>query len=317
MDRQKPGWGVSGNRPCLIRHRERIDAGTHTEHICTISKWHIDFIDLSHISADGLTVNAIADTDGDGDTDVAVSDVTVQNPDGTSVETVVTSNGDGSQRSKTVTTTSADGLTVTQLSDVSGTTAYDLRQQAILVNNANGSTTRTETIRSGDDSTLLSQTVTQESADRLSRTVSSDLNGDGVVDLTIASVEAQNGSQTITVSTYKPNGALSSRTVSSVSANDLIHSDVTDANGDGISETNTVSTTVLQANGQRVTTVVVNNGDGTLRSQSVATVSDDRLTTEIKSDADANGVFEQRAMVATTFARRAARKPDDHLFCKQ
>jgi len=97
--------------------------------------------------------------------------------------------GNGHERNRTlldetVTTTSANGLSVTAQQDTtgardgSGNPIFDLTETDVTVLNADGSTTETVTDRSANG-TLLGKTVTTTSADRRTQTVQIDSQGDG------------------------------------------------------------------------------------------------------------------------------------------
>jgi Ca2+-binding RTX toxin-like protein len=251
-------------------------------------------------SSNGLTVNRTVDADGDGDTDSALSDVTTVLGGGASQQDVQIRNGDASLRNYSRTITSADGLTTTTYQSVDGDSDWDAVNVTTRLLNGDQSVTTTTTNYAGDATTLLSRSVTTQSADRLTNTTSTDVNGDGVNDLVVNSVEAVNGQKTITTQTFKPNGVLASKTISTVSANGLIATATSDADGNGINETIRGSTTVLNVDGSKTNTQLVKNGDNTLRTMTTTTVSDDGLTTNTYVDANGDGVNERRMLDTTT-----------------
>jgi Ca2+-binding RTX toxin-like protein len=254
---------------------------------------------ISFSSADGLNITTTQDADGDGDTDTTVSDVTVLNASNVATQTIITTNQDASLRAKTVVTTSADGLTVTQQTDLDGSGQYDQKMVDARVVAVDQSVTRTVTEYAGNGTTVTGKSVTVQSGDRRTTTVTTDRNGDGFNDSVMSSVEAVDGSKTVTETGFYANGAVAWKAISATSANGLVTTTTNDRNGDTINETITTDTTVLNTNGSRTRTVDVNNGDGSDRSLSISTVSDDGLSTTTQTDSDGNGVFER---VATSVA---------------
>ncbi|WP_299893220.1 DUF4214 domain-containing protein [uncultured Ruegeria sp.] len=254
---------------------------------------------VSVSSEDGLVVNTSVDADGDGDTDLSISDVTVENADGTSTRTITETAQDGSPISEQVITTSADGLTVTTVSDIDGDGAADGKSVSTQLSNADGSTLSTVTSYAGDQTTLLGQTTVSQSADRRDTVTSSDSNGDGAVDTVVHSVKHADGSRTALETNLNADGSTRSTQQSDVSADGLTVTVASDLDGDGDTDATSTQTTVLNADGGRTTTGIMRNGDNSLRSQSVTTVSDDGLVTTTTADTDGDGTFE-RETVSTT-----------------
>ncbi|WFE88607.1 DUF4214 domain-containing protein [Roseibium porphyridii] len=246
-------------------------------------------------SADGLSSSTESDLDGDGDIDLQVEDVTVLNGDGSSKRTVTTKNQDNSLRTKVETETSVDGLTRTVREDVDGKSdgAFEKISVTTLELEADGGSKQTATAYAGDGTTVLSKTVTTESADRRIMTVRQDRDGDGADDVVSERVEAEDGSRTLTETTYANDGTVLGQSVSTTSANGLETTTQTDLDGDGNADVVSRSTTVLNADGSQTTVQQTENGDGTLRSSSTVTVSDDGLKTVTRTDADGNGTFER------------------------
>lgn len=247
---------------------------------------------VSVTSADGLSVATTIDADGDIDTDTSISDVTVFSA-GIGTQTVITSNQDASLRTKVVTTTSANGLTVTREADIDGNGSYDGKTVDARVLGGDGSVTRTVSDYAGNGTTLMARSITTESADRRDKTVTVDANGDGFTDSRLSSSEAADGSRIVTQTGYFANVAVANKSVSAISANGLIASNSIDRNGDLLFETVQMDTTTLNADGSRTRSVDINNGDGSNRSLFVTTVSDDGLAVTTQSDGDGDGVFER------------------------
>ncbi|NJN35797.1 MAG: hypothetical protein HC794_00585, partial [Nitrospiraceae bacterium] len=243
-------------------------------------------------SADGLTTTTTVDADGDGDTDTNISDVTTI-ASGVATRVVQVTNQNAGLRSREVTTTSADGLTVTRTVDIDGNGTIDARTVDARVLGGDGSVTRTVSEYAGNGTTLTGRTVSVESADRRTVTITTDGNGDGATDRGVSSVEAADGSKTVTETSFYASGAEAAKTVTTTSANGLVSSTTVDANGDLVNETVVANTTVLNANGSRVQTVDVNNGDGSNRTLSVTTVSDDGLVVTAQSDMNGDNLFDR------------------------
>jgi Ca2+-binding RTX toxin-like protein len=249
-------------------------------------------VSVAVTSANGLVTTTTVDQDGDGDTDRAVSDVTTVAA-GVATRVVEVRNQDASLRNREVSTTSADGLTVTRTMDVDGNGVLDAQTVDVRVLGGDGSTTQTVSSYAGDGTTLTGRSVRIESADRRSVTVTTDGDGDGATDRIASSVEMADGTRTVTDTAYHADGTMAARTVTVTSANGLISTTTIDADGNTLNETVVTSTTVLNANGSRVQTTDINNGDGSDRSLTVATASDDGLVVATQADMDGDNLFDR------------------------
>lgn len=258
-------------------------------------------------NAAGTQTVTTVDLDGDGDTDRTITDTKVVNTDQSSTETVTTVNGDGSRRGLEVTTSSADGLHVHISTDIGGSTAYDLQTDSLVTVAASGAVTRTVREFAGNGTTLLGETITETSADRLTTTVSTDANGDGNIDRVTTTTEAVDGSRTVETSTFHADGSLAAHEISSVSANGLVSSTERDVDGDGIEDQVIQDTTVLNANGSTTRIVEERSGDGSLTNRVNTTVSDDGLTTTVQTDANGDGIYEQTVTAATVIQTNGTR----------
>jgi Ca2+-binding RTX toxin-like protein len=251
-------------------------------------------------SADGLQGTTTVDADGDGDIDTVVSNVTTVDAAGIATRTVTTSNQDGSLRSETVSVTSADGLTTTTEFDSDGDGIRDGLSISTQVSNVDGSVTYTSASYAGDGVTLRSHSETHQSDDRRVVTTTTDADGDGNVDSVTVSTQALDGSQDIVRSAYNADGSVSGVQTTHVTANGLETTSTTDADGNGVTETVTSSVTTLTADGGRTQSGEVRNHDGSLRSQSETTVSDDGLTVTRQADSDGDGQFERTTTSVTS-----------------
>ena len=236
---------------------------------------------ITTTSADGLTKTVQSDIDGSGAIDWTTTTATAAVAgEGTTV-TVTDAAGNGTVVDTTVKTTSADGLVVTTQSDVGGDNLTTT--DATAVDATTGIKTETVSVSSANG-TLESQVVTVTSADRNSKTISSDFNGDGHVDQVETIVKQSNGSVIDTVSSYAVDGSLVGQTISTTSADGL--SKTVTSNIDGKVDTATTDNTVLNADGSRTETVTRSANDGSQISQTVTTVSATDLSSSVTRNVD-------------------------------
>ncbi len=239
-------------------------------------------------SADGKSKNIAVDANGDGSVD-SQTVISVAS-DGTITETDSTLNSNGSLVGKVLTTTSADGLSRTVSTDANGDGAYDAVTTDVITAGAGGARVETVTKKAGNGS-LIGQTVTTTSADSLSQTAQSDLNGDGTVDQTVTDVITLNaGARTETVTAQSGNGTLLSQTVTTVSADRKATSVTKDVDGDG--RTDIASTQIIAPDGSQTTTTIQASADGALHRKTVVTVSADKLTTTTSDDLNGDGTVD-------------------------
>ena len=218
---------------------------------------------------------------------------------GAVVDTISRLNPDGSLLDKTVTATSATGLSVTTQFDQNGDAVFDLpRADAVVLNN-DGSRTRTITATNANAS-VRSQVVSTTSATGLASTIKVDVNGDGVFDLTTVSNTVLNsdGSRTETVQDKNANGSLREQVVTATSANGLSTTIQSDLDGNGTVDRVLSDVVALNANGSYTETVTERNGDGSLRAQTITTTSADGRSTTVTRDTDGKAT--------TTASRRSS-----------
>ena len=237
-----------------------------------------------------------SDTNGDGVFDQTRTDVTVLNPDGSRTETV-TRLVAGTIVGRTVTTTSASGLSVTTETDPTGGGVAETRTD-VTVLNADGSRTETVSDRSASGG-LLERTVTTTSANGESVSVSRDVNGDGIVDQTEAVTVGLDGSRTDVVSDLNSDGSLKDKVVTTTSANGLSTTIQRDATGSGSFAQIDTDVTVHNADGSEVETTTSRNADGSLRQREVTTTSADGLSKTIQWDDAGSGSFDRTATDVT------------------
>ncbi|WP_206513403.1 beta strand repeat-containing protein [Rhizobium phaseoli] len=252
-------------------------------------------------SADGKLVTISRDQTGGGHTTQRETDATAA--DGTLTVTVTDLNADGSEKDRTTTITSADGLSKTQNSDSTGRGIVD-GTTADMISVA-GDGTRTEDVSdyagtSSASSSRIDETVTVTSGDGRSKTITSDLDGDGHVDQRASNVIVvnANGTSTATQTRRGGDGSLLSETVTALSADSLVRATSTDADGDGTFEEKSQDSTVIAADSGRVETVTDTNADLSLRDRTVTAWSADGRTRTIETDTNGDGGYDSVETIA-------------------
>jgi len=242
-------------------------------------------------STDGLIKTTKTDNSGSGVFDQVKIDSTVVKADGSRVETVSDTGSSGFLIDKQVVTTSADGRSKTVQMDHTGTGTFDLVTTSTIVVGTDKSVTTTVQEKNANG-TLRNSNVTVMTADGLSKTVSTDANGDGAVDRVFSdvTVTATGGVKTETVSTKSGNGILLSKTVTTTSSDQKTINTVIDANGDGTNEQ--TRSIIVNADGSTTTTVSTFAPNGTLVQRTLTTVLAGGLATTLKTDANGDGIYE-------------------------
>ncbi|MCA0033549.1 beta strand repeat-containing protein, partial [Mesorhizobium sp. B263B2A] len=185
-------------------------------------------------SGNGLSVTTQTDANGDGVLDSDVTDVTVLNADGSTTETVSTYNGAGTVLiDKTVTTTSADGLTTSVAHYLDGSASPEDTVWDIVTLGGSAGSHSEQILDYSLNGTLLSKSVTVTSGDQKTITTTTDANGEGATDQTRAIQVNADGSTTTTLSNFASNGALVNRTLTTTSVTGLSKTTQADVNGDG------------------------------------------------------------------------------------
>lgn len=187
-------------------------------------------------SADGLSKIIKTDKTGSGTFDLITSDVTVINADGSRTETLTNTDEDGDLLARTVTTTSADGRNKTIDTDNTGSGSFDALKTSSIVIGADGSVSTT--VKDMNIAGVLQdETVSTVSADGLSKVVSTDSNGDGVIDRVSSDVTTigSDGSRTRTVTDNGNDGVLLDKTITVESADQKTLTTTVDTNVNGAS----------------------------------------------------------------------------------
>ena len=244
------------------------------------------------IDASGRSTVLQTDQDGDGTAESIKELTTVFNADGSTTKTDVTKSADGTEIVRTVTATSADGLSVNTQSFIDGEALPYQTVDEQRVINADGSVTRTIV----NDAPGTAETVVATlSNDGLSETIEYfGVRGrDGVTTTTVG----EDGQTTRTVSQFSPDGStLLSQATTVTSANGLTTTVSRDIDGDGDADTTRVDTALLQTSGATTTRTDVYAGAGTaaanLIGSSVSERSASGLATESSVDRDGDGVID-------------------------
>ncbi|MFT4129087.1 hypothetical protein [Labrys sp. (in: a-proteobacteria)] len=224
-------------------------------------------------SADRMTSTINVDNNGDGHIDQ--TQVSTTNTDGSTTRTLSEFAANGSLVDKTLTTVSANGLSTTIQSDLTGDGVYDGSTSDAIVLNTDGSKAETIANYSGSGA-LQSKQVVTTSGNGLSVTTQIDANGDGSFDAktTDVTVINANGSRTETVLNYNGAGTtLLNRSVTTVSGNGLSKTTTSDFNGDGTIDQTISDVTTLNADGSRQRTVNTMNANGAVVGQVVTDTS--------------------------------------------
>jgi hypothetical protein len=243
-------------------------------------------------SADGLSKTTSIDENGDGQADSVISDVTAINGDGSRTRTIETRNADGSLRDSSTTTTSSDGRSRSVLTDLDGDGTVNERREVRISAGSDGSTT-TEIATYSNDGTLLGREETTTSADGKTKTVRSDLDGNGTVDRVAATakVTQTDGSSIETESMTSGDGTLLSRKVTTRSADGKLVTVEADANGDGAVDR--LTTIAIGTDGKATEEVIDRHPDGTLASRAVMVTAADGLSWTRTTDVDGNGTTDR------------------------
>lgn len=243
-------------------------------------------------SADNRRREVKYDHSGNGTFDETETTLIEVGGNGDITTTVSSFNADTSLRDKTITVTSADGLSQTTSSDLTGDGVIDRVSSQVTVVGTDGTRTQTVLAKSGNG-TLLSKSVTTTSGDGKTISIDEDRNGDGAVDISTSVIIAADGSTTTTISNLNPDGSLQSKTVAETLAGGLTTTTKIDLNGDGTIDQIKSDVTVANADGSRTQTVAAASGTGALISRTITTTSADSLTQTVSQDLNGDGTIDQ------------------------
>ena len=258
-------------------------------------------------SANGLVVTRRRDEDGNGVFDQTRTDTTVVNADGTETRTITTTKTGGMLISKSVSTLSADGRTMTVAEDNDGFERTTVESAARL---ADGS--EVTTVKIGDGSgKLKSAATTTVSADGKTVSSSRNSNGDGTADQVEVSTAHVDGSSSVLITGYAA-GVKNNQTIVSASADHLRTVTGWDVAGDGTFERKSIAVNTVNADGSLsqvtssystsfATSVNTNtllralesSANGTLLSRRTTTTSADGKTSTVQEDLNGDGVIDR------------------------
>ncbi|MBX5147301.1 hypothetical protein HJB50_20395 [Rhizobium lentis] len=242
---------------------------------------------VTRTSLDGKSITIAEDANGDTKTD-RLTEIVV-GTDGKTTKTVSTLNAGGYLVGKTVSVTSADGLSKTTSVDANGDTVNDLVVTDVTTTWSDGSRTETVTSKNANGATIAT-TLTNTSADSLTQYVKTDANGDGVFEDTTKSVIVLDatGARKQTVRSTSADGTLQTQIVTDVSADRRTTTIVTDADGDGRTDTRRVES--VSASGNVNIWERQYAADASTISTTITDISGNGLTKTVSADLNHDGV---------------------------
>lgn len=246
---------------------------------------------VTTVNATGLIKTVAIDADNNGGTERVVTTSKTLNADGSIMESRETRNANGVLLAKTVATASSDRKTITTTEDSNGDGAID--SSTTIVVGADGATTTTIS-QFKPNGGLIARSVQRVAADGLSATRQFDLDGNGVLDRTETETTLLNadGSRTTTVDTQTGSGVLIGSTTTTTAANGLSQTVIRDTNGDGAIDSRSVSTLVRNADGSKTETVEQQAGNGATLGRTVITTSGDGRTVTHTIDDNGDGAVD-------------------------
>lgn len=245
----------------------------------------------STTSADATSRTIAEDLNGDGSIDRQTSEVVVFNDDASRTKTVTIRSGDSTLLGHTTVDISADRLTTVAATDSNGDGVID--KHAAETTLVDGQVVLEEKLftRNG---TIYRSTRKTVSANGLSATVETDINGDGTTDYStsVDTVINDDGSRKETTVRKSANGATIQGSSLLTSGNGLTVVSEQDFNGDGIADTRSVQSTVYEQDGSVSKTVSSYQGTTFVAREKVVT-SGNALSTVASRDFDGDGHFDQ------------------------
>ena len=229
---------------------------------------------------------------------------------GSSLDTVTSYSTVGAVTGKSMTITSPNGLTVTTLADVDGNGTFDTKNVTVTTLGGAGASTVVSTDTNGAGTVSIGKTqqtratATGAGTSTVTVTSKSDINGDGVFDVTTvdetigyAGAVAPNPSETQTITQTSANGSLLSKSTIQTSADHKTVTVTTDANGD--TKTDQISTTGTGADGSTTATISTYKPNGGLIAKTVETIDDSGLIKTTTIDENGDAVIDTRVQDAT------------------
>ncbi|WP_156382006.1 MULTISPECIES: calcium-binding protein [unclassified Aureimonas] len=209
---------------------------------------------------------------------------------GTAGETssvVSNTRSDGTLISKYVTSTSADGSYATALEDHDGSGVWDWKRTSSVETLADGSSVVTQKRLTLNDGLMDSTVTTTTSAGRFT-SIAKDADGDGRLDQLQIGVVNVDGSSTTTTTDYTLQGAASSISVSTRSANGLNEAVSWDFDANGTVDQQRSVSRINYADGSSLLSVRDFTGAKTINSASTFVSGDGRHST-VSTDTDGDG----------------------------
>ncbi|MDA7415013.1 hypothetical protein PGB34_01425 [Xenophilus arseniciresistens] len=288
------GDGAADRQGVVVEHADGSSTKTLTHLAANGKVWQRE---TTRVSADGLTQSTELDLNGDGLVDEATHEQTVIHADGSRTTTTSTRRG-ATTTSTTVSTVSANGLVSTLSEDADGDGLAESRQTQVRVLHADGSSSVTTTDSSATGVTRHSRVETT-SANGLSLTVQSDLDGDGSVDRVLTDVKRLNadGGSLRTIEERTSTGLLLSKTYISTSANGKeVHTSI-NSDGDPVFENGQL--VELDDTGGMTKTEASFAADVTLLFIRETAVSADGLQSRVREDHNGDLQYEQTVTTVT------------------
>jgi Ca2+-binding RTX toxin-like protein len=269
-----------------------INADTSRDH--TVSVFNTDNTlrskVITHIGVDRISETMTVDQTGNGSTDLEM--IVAVSVAGVRTDTTSTYTDLGVLVNRTIATTSADGLSTITTTDIDGNGVVDYNASDVTVKNVGGTATQTLSSLSANN-TLYSQTVQTVSANGLSVTTQTDIDGVAGFDYSQVDLREVFGdlSTRHTVTDYNANGTMRDQTIMNATADRRTVTTTIDDNGDGFIDK--TETAVKAVNGTVTDTVTDKNKDGSTVDQIVSIVTANGLNLTTKVDRDGNGTFDQ------------------------
>lgn len=240
-------------------------------------------------SADGNDVTIRFDDDGNGVVDRVLTDVSVLNADGSRTRTEASRTGAGVLIDTKTTVTSADGKTITITRDENGG-GYATERETQVTGADNGLTVTVSDLAA--NGTVISSERSAHSADRLTRTVSEDDDGNGVFERATTHQTIRNaaGSRIERDTTRAGDGTLLGAVETTITANSLSRTEVVDLDGDGLVDQRADSTTARDTAGRTAVTETITARDASVIGRTVTTLTADGWSKTVASDVTGDGL---------------------------
>lgn len=244
----------------------------------------------SSVSANGLVKATRWNRDGSVGFEQELSDNTVLNGDGTTTRTIESSK-DGTLFSKSVSTISADGMSQSVVEEFSG-----LGLQSRITNTSNSvrsdsAVIETVTVSTTDAKLLESQTRTTTVDGRFIE-ITSDANGDGVIDQKKTYTQHNDGSQIAVTTGYRSGVIKTYETSTTISANGLRIETNWDEDGNGTVDRMRETINRYNIDGSSLSESTDRSSSGNVLSRSVETVSADGMKRDITRDLNGDGIVD-------------------------